>query len=112
MFIDQYLSLSSSSSFTLFFICSLSFFLHGVRILVVAFEHIWGAHSVFEEMSRDEDFFNSLVSGFWSNLFYDEVLVLFEQMLDVGLLPSLDPAFHVIMACGGWGNLKKGSVGS
>ena len=78
MFIDQYLSLSSSPSFTLLFICSLSLFLHGLRILVVAFGHIWGAYSVFEEMSRDEDLFNSLVFSFGSNGFYDEVLVLFE----------------------------------
>ena len=28
------------------------------------------------------------------------------QMLDVSLLPSLDPAFHVIMVCGELGNLK------
>ena len=26
----------------------------------------------------------------------------------MGLLPSLDPTFHVIMACGELGNLKKG----
>ncbi|KAL6344265.1 hypothetical protein AAG906_037830 [Vitis piasezkii] len=60
------------------------------------FGNIWDAYGVFEEMPiRDEDLFNSLVSGFGSNGFYDEVLVLFEQMLDVGLSPSLDSAFYI-----------------
>ena len=79
--------------------------------MYMKFGYIWDAYGVFEEMPiRDEDLFNSLVSGFGSNGFYDEVLVLFEQMLDVGLLPSLDSAFYVIMACGELGNLKKGTL--
>ena len=65
---------------------------------------------MFEEMSRDEDLINSLVSCFGSIGFYDELLVLFEQMLDVGLLPSLDSAFYVIMACGEIGILEKGAL--
>ena len=62
---------------------------------------------MFEEMSRDEDLINSLPSCFGSIGFYDEVLVLFEQRLDVVLLLSLDSAFHEIMACGESGYLKK-----
>ena len=64
---------------------------------------------MFEEMSRDEDLINSLVSCFGSIEFYDEVLVLFEQRLDVVLLLSLDYAFHEIMACDELGYLKKGA---
>ena len=63
---------------------------------------------MFEEMSKDEDLINSLVSCFGSIGFYDEVLVLFEQRLDVVLLLSLDSAFHEIMACGEIGILEKG----
>ena len=66
---------------------------------------------MFEEMSRDEDSINSLVSCFGSIGFYDELLVLFEQRLDVVLLLSLDSAFHEIMACGESGYLKKGASG-
>ena len=65
---------------------------------------------MFEEMSKDEDLINSLVSCFGSIGFYDEVLVLFEQRLDVVLLLSLDSAFHEIMAYGELGYLKKGAL--
>ena len=79
----------------------------------VKFGHFWDAYRVFEEISiRDEDLFNCLVSGFGSNGFYGEVLVLFEQMVYVGLFPSSNSAFYVIMACGELGNVKKGSVGT
>ena len=78
--------------------------------LYVKFGHFWDAYRVFEEMPiRDEDLFNCLVSGFGSNGFYGEVLVLFEQMVIVGLIPSSDSAFYVIMACGELGNVKKGA---
>ena len=75
--------------------------------LYVKFGHFWDAYHVFEEMSiRDEDLFHCLVSGFGSNGFYGEVLVLFEQMVYVGLFPSSDSTFYVIMACSELGNVK------
>ena len=52
--------------------------------LYVKFGHFWDAYRVFEEMPiKDEDLFNCLVSGFGSNGFYGEVLVLFEQIVYV-----------------------------
>ena len=57
---------------------------------------------MFEEMSRDEDLINSLVSCFGSIGFYDEVLVFFEQRLDVVLLLYLDSAFHELWLVVNW----------
>ncbi|XP_059652328.1 pentatricopeptide repeat-containing protein At1g11290, chloroplastic-like [Cornus florida] len=77
--------------------------------MYVKFGRVEDAYQVSEEMPmRDEDMFNSLVCKFGSKGFYEEVVVAFERMLKLCILPHLDTVCHAIMACGELRSMGKG----
>ncbi|XP_043705590.1 pentatricopeptide repeat-containing protein DOT4, chloroplastic-like [Telopea speciosissima] len=56
---------------------------------------------VFEEMPmRDAVSYNTMINGFGSNGFYEEVMMVFYQILKSGFLPNMESVSHAIMACG------------
>ncbi|KAJ4968983.1 hypothetical protein NE237_015684 [Protea cynaroides] len=64
---------------------------------------------VFEEMPmRDAISYNTMINGFGSNGFYEEVMMVFGQMLKSGFLPNMESVSLAIMACGELGCISTG----
>ena len=67
-----------------------------------------GAYQLFEKMpSRDKKSYDFAVCRFGSGRFFEETLVLFEEMLALGLLPCLEAVRLAVFACGELRRLDK-----
>ncbi|XP_019051813.1 PREDICTED: pentatricopeptide repeat-containing protein At3g53360, mitochondrial-like [Nelumbo nucifera] len=72
---------------------------------------IQDAFRVFEEIPiRDYTTYNSLMCGFGSNGFYEEAVVIFDQMLESDFFPNVASISYAIRACGELGSLDRGSL--
>ncbi|GAB4851409.1 hypothetical protein Ancab_030811 [Ancistrocladus abbreviatus] len=77
--------------------------------MYLKFGKIKEIYQLFEEIPlKNDDLYDFLVGCFGSNGFYDDVLVVFEEMLELGFFPCVKSVFFAVMACGELRRLDKG----
>ncbi|KAK6929658.1 Pentatricopeptide repeat [Dillenia turbinata] len=72
------------------------------------FEFVDDAQKLFVNMCvRNAESYNSMICGYGCRRCYEEVLLLFLEMVTMGYFPHLNSTVHAIMACGELGLLDK-----